>query len=100
MLFGFLGAPATFQAIMEEAMRRVGGVQAAIYIDDVHPYGHSVDEVWDHTKRAIQAIVEAGMLLNLGKCTLIARDVVVLGYALCKGEYRLGNKALKKLISS
>ena len=53
MLFGFLGAPATFQAIMEESMLRVGGVQAAIYIDDVHPYGSSVDEVWEHTKRAI-----------------------------------------------
>ena len=25
MLFGFLGAPATFQAIMEESMRRVPG---------------------------------------------------------------------------
>ena len=81
-------------------MRLVGGVQAAIYIDDVHPYGGSVEEVWEHTKRAIQAIVQAGMLLNLGKCTLITRDVTVLGYALCKGEYRLGNKALRKLIQS
>ena len=47
MLFGFLGAPATFQAIMEESMRRVpGGVQAAIYIEDVHPYGDTVEEAW------------------------------------------------------
>ena len=62
MLFGFLGAPATFQAIMEEAMGQVaGGVQAAIYIDDVHPYGDTIEESWQHTCRAIQAIVEAGM---------------------------------------
>jgi hypothetical protein len=39
---------------MEEAMRRVaGGVQAAIYIDDVHPYGNTIDEAWLHTRRAI-----------------------------------------------
>ena len=43
-------------------MRRVpGGVQAAIYIDDVHPYGDTVEETWFHTKGAIQAIVQAGM---------------------------------------
>jgi RNase H-like domain found in reverse transcriptase len=40
------------------------------------------------------------MQLNLGKCTLLATDVVVLGYALCRGSYRLGDKALKKLLSS
>jgi hypothetical protein len=86
---------------MEKSMESVpGGVQAAIYIDDVHPYGNTVDETWHHTLGAIRAIVKAGMLLNLGKCTLLATDVVVLGYALCKGSYRLGDKALKKLISS
>ena len=86
---------------MEESMRRVpGGVQAAIYIDDVHPYGDTVEEAWMHTKGAINAIVQAGMLLNLGKCTLLATDVVVLGYALCRGSYKLGDKALRQLISS
>jgi hypothetical protein len=40
------------------------------------------------------------MQLNLGKCTLLATDIVVLGYALCRGSYRLGDKALKKLLSS
>jgi hypothetical protein len=47
MAFGFLGAPATFQAIIESVIRNIpGGVQAEVYIDDIHPHGHEVEPVW------------------------------------------------------
>jgi hypothetical protein len=39
MAFGYLGAPATFQAIVEDILRKIeGGVKARVYIDDIHPY--------------------------------------------------------------
>ena len=83
MAFGFLGAPATFQAIVEDVIRRIpGGVQAEVYIDDIHPHGDEVPSVWEDTKKVVGALVGAGFLINLSKCWFLVADLVVLGYRL------------------
>jgi hypothetical protein len=47
MAFGYLGAPATFQAIVEDILAKIeGGVQARVYIDDIHPHGNDINKVW------------------------------------------------------
>jgi hypothetical protein len=83
MAFGFLGAPATFQAIIEFIIRNIpGGVQAAIYIDDIHPHGVDIQHVWEDSRKVVGALVEAGFMINLSKCWFLVADVVVLGYGL------------------
>lgn len=88
MAFGFLGAPAFFQAVIEDILRGIpGGVQARVYIDDVHPHGNEVEPVWGDTVKVVGALVDAGFLLNLNKCVFLAADLVVLGFRLFKHEY-------------
>ena len=83
MAFGFLGAPAFFQAVVEDILRSIpGGVQARVYIDDVHPHGNEVGAVWEDTVKVVGALVDAGILLNLNKCIFLAADLVVLGFRL------------------
>lgn len=99
MAFGFLGAPATFQAIVEDIISRIpGGVRAAIYIDDIHPHGVDIKDVWKDTKACVGALVDAGFMINLSKCHFLVADVVVLGFGLFQQEYQLGKKALSKLL--
>lgn len=101
MAFGYLGAPATFQAIVEDILWRIpGGVKARVYIDDIHPHGDDVDEVWGDTVKVIGALANAGFLLNLAKCTFLAADLVVLGFRLFRSEYQLGKKAMAKLMTA
>lgn len=83
MAFGFLGAPATFQAIVEYVVNTIpGGVQAAIYIDDIHPHGVDIDQVWADSKKVVGALVESGFLINLSKCWFLVAELVVLGFGL------------------
>ena len=105
MAFGFLAAPAAFQAVIEwiidQMSKQLGRkLQARVYIDDTFPHGIAVSSVWEDTKRVIQAYVEAGLLINLSKCMFLVADVVALGFALANREYRLGNKAITKLLSA
>ena len=95
MAFGFLGAPATFQAIVEHIIANIpGGVSSAIYIDDIHPHGRDIRTVWKDSKACVGALVEAGFLINLSKCWFLVADLIVLGYGLFQSEYQLGKKAL------
>ena len=83
MLFGYLGAPATFQAIVESILGKIsGGVQARVYIDDIHPFGNNIIDVWQDTVKVIKALSEAGFLINLAKCTFLTADLVILGFRL------------------
>ena len=83
MAFGYLGAPATFQAIIEAIIHRIpGGVQAQVYIDDIHPHGQSVDAVWEDSRKVVGALVDAGFMINLSKCHFLVADLVVLGFRL------------------
>ena len=53
-----------------------------MYIDDIHPHGDAVAEVWTDTVKVVGALVGAGFLINLSKCWFLVADLVVLGYRL------------------
>ncbi len=83
MAFGFLGAPATFQAIIEHIIKSIpGGVQAEVYIDDIHPHGTQVEAVWQDSLKVVGALVDHRFMINLSKCHFIVADLVVLGFKL------------------
>ncbi len=83
MAFGYLGAPATFQAIIEYIIRNIpGGVQAEVYIDDIHPHGTEQDQVWLDSVKVVGALVDHGFMINLSKCHFLVADLVVLGFRL------------------
>lgn len=71
-----------------------------MYIDDIHPHGVTLNQVWEDTVKVIGALASAGFLLNLAKCTFLTANLAVLGFALFSHEYQLGQKALGKLLTS
>lgn len=101
MTFGYIGAPACFQAVIEDILRKIrGGVRAKAYIDDIHPHGTAIPAVWADTVKVVGALVDAGFMLNLSKCWFLVSDLVVLGFRLFQHEYQLGKKALGKLLGA
>ena len=63
MPFGLVGAPRTFQRLMDRMLQGLEHKIAQAYIDDVIVYGASVDEVLQNLDTVFERILAAGVKL-------------------------------------
>ena len=89
MLFGLIGAPATFQHMMDSILRGLGSF-TGVYLDDIVIYS----EDWEsHLKEVLCRLSEANLTVKMKKCVFTARDCVYLGYKIgCGGVKPEENK--------
>ena len=92
MPFGLCNAPATFQRIMELALRGLQWSCCLIYLDDVIIFGHTFDEHLSRLRAVLERIKQAGMKLKPSKCHFFQPQVEFLGHII-SGEGVLPNQA-------
>lgn len=90
MPFGLSNAPATFQRIMELALRGLQWTSCIIYLDDVIIYGQTLDEHMSRLRMVLTRLREAGLKLSPKKCFFLNTEVAFLGH-LVSGDGVLPN---------
>lgn len=65
---GITGAPATFQRLMEKAVRDMNLLQVLVYLDDLIVFGKTLDEHEERLLKVLDRLQEAGLKISLDKC--------------------------------
>ena len=84
MPFGLTNAPATFQRLMELAMRGLQWTSCLIYLDDVIIYGRTFQEHTERLQQVLDRIRSANLKLKPEKCELFKEQVRFLGHIVHK----------------
>jgi hypothetical protein len=80
MPFGLATAPATFERLMELALRGLQWNRCLIYLDDVITLGPSFSQALHNLGLVFERFREAGLKLKPGKCHLFRKEVAFLGH--------------------
>ncbi|KRY23113.1 Retrovirus-related Pol polyprotein from transposon [Trichinella patagoniensis] len=93
MPFGLCKAPATFQSLMQMALRGLVESKCLVYLDDVIVFGRTAEEHTAQLLEVLRRLREGGLKVKPEKCWLMKRKVAYLGHIISeKGISRLPNK--------
>lgn len=77
---GITGAPATFQRLMEKAVRDMHMLKVIVYLDDLIVSGKTLEEHEQRLLKVITCLEEAGLKLSLDKCQFCRPQVTYVGH--------------------
>ncbi len=77
---GMTNSPATFQRLMEVALRNLQWHTCLIYLDDILVFGEDFDEHIDRVDEVLGRIRKAGLKLRADKTQLLQTEVNFLGH--------------------
>jgi len=78
--FGLCNAPSRYSRIVQMALDKIGSEFCLGFIDDVIVHSATFEEHLQHLEQVLEAHVQAGMKLNMGKCFIIQDQVDYLGH--------------------
>lgn len=84
MPFGLMGAPSTFQRLMDDLLRDFSAFSAA-YLDDIVIFSESWSEHLDHIKAVFQKLREAELTVKKKKCQFRRKECHYLGHVVGQG---------------
>lgn len=82
MAFGLTGAPATFQAVMNETLAPVLRKCAIVFFDDILVYSQSYEAHIQHLAQVLQLLQDSHWKVKGSKCAFAQRSVAYLGYVI------------------
>ena len=82
MPFGLCNAPATFQRLMNQALRGVIGKKALVYLDDVIIFSKSAEDHERDLQEVFYLLRKAGLRIKLKKCQFFKKSVEYLGHVI------------------
>ena len=80
MLFGVCNALATFQRLMDMALKGLLWQSCLVYIDDMITVGRTFEEHLSNLAQAFERLENAGLKLQPHKCHLLQSEVRFLGH--------------------
>lgn len=80
MPFGLANAPRSFQHYANDALRPYLDDFCTAYIDDILIYSESLDKHRKHVELVLQALLAAGLQLDIDKCEFHKSEVLYLGF--------------------
>ncbi|KRY04938.1 Retrovirus-related Pol polyprotein from transposon 17.6, partial [Trichinella patagoniensis] len=80
MPFGLCNAPATFQRLMENALRGLTFKGCLLYLDDIIVYGRTEEEHLERLEGVLSRLQSVGLKIKPEKCQLMRQSVRYLGH--------------------
>ena len=84
MPMGLVGAPATFERLMERVLAGLHWETCLVYLDDIICFAHTFDTHLDRLGVVLERLQQAGMKISPEKCQLFQREVTFLGHVVSK----------------
>ncbi|KAL2019738.1 hypothetical protein VTK56DRAFT_9182 [Thermocarpiscus australiensis] len=89
MPFGLTNAPATFQAVVDHAIRPFLDKFAVCYLDDILIFSRTLEEHKQHVKQVLDALYEQKLSVNKDKSEFHVIKTVFLGFEISPGQIRM-----------
>lgn len=87
--FGLKTAPAIFQRILSNILRKHGTAGFSVnYIDDILIYSETFEQHIGHIRKVLNAIMKEGLRLKFRKCSFAADSVKYLGHIIQNNSVR------------
>ncbi|XP_062372262.1 retrovirus-related Pol polyprotein from transposon 412 isoform X1 [Sardina pilchardus] len=77
---GVMGAPATFQRLMEKAVGDMNLLQVLVYLDDLIVFGATLEEHEERLFKVLDRLEEVGLKVSLDKCHFCQPRVKYVGH--------------------
>jgi len=90
---GLLGSPASFQRLVETALKGINNV--IVYIDDLLIHSHSHQEHLKSLDQVFKRLAQHGLKVNFKKCEFASQEVSYLGFRLTPEGIKPGTDKLK-----
>jgi len=97
MPFGLTNAPATFQRALDIILSGLKWQICLVYLDDVIIFSANAEQHIKDVDTVLTRLHEAGVTLNLEKCTWISDEVEYLGHIVRPGTLHVHNKNVDAL---
>ena len=82
MPFGLVGAPATFQRLINSIFAGILGVNVFAYLDDIIIVSKSIPDHIEKLELVLSKLQDAGLKLKLNKCKFFQRKTEFLGHVI------------------
>jgi hypothetical protein len=99
MPFGLTNAPATFQAYINNVLRKYLDVFVVVYLDDILVYSKTYDDHVRDVRKVLQALVDAKMKIKPKKTEFHKIEVKFLGYIISREGLKMDQKKIEAVTS-
>lgn len=84
--FGLKNAPFTFQKIVTKILREALNKFVLCYLEDICMFSKNENQHLRHLKWVLEMMTQAGLKINLRKCSFLQLQIKFLGYMIGRGK--------------
>lgn len=99
MPFGLKNAPATFQRMMDTALRGLVEKHCFVYLDDIIIFGSTIQEHNTNLAIVLQRLRELGLKIQPDKCEFLKPELEYLGHVVTKDGVKPNQKKIEAVTS-
>ena len=99
MPFGLTNAPATFQAYINNVLRKYLDVFVVVYLDDILVYSKTYEEHVGHVRSVLTALRDADLRIKPEKTEFHRHEVKFLGYIVSREGLKMDSKKVEAITS-
>jgi hypothetical protein len=99
MLFGLTNAPATFQAYINNILRKYLDVFVVVYLDDILVYSKTYDDHVRDIRKVLQALADTKMKIKPKKTEFYRKEVKFLRYIISREGLKMDKKKIEAITS-
>ena len=86
MPFGLSNAPATFQTVMNDALRSELGTSCVVYLDDILIYSAILDDHYQHLEWVLSLLHQNQLYTKLSKCIFATPELEFCSHIVSDGK--------------
>jgi hypothetical protein len=94
MPFGFINAPATWQAFINNVLREYLDVFVIIYLDDILIFSKTEEEYKGYIKKIFKKLINENLRIKIEKTEFYAKEVDFLGFIIGREGVKINKKKI------
>src|SRR6266498_5981544 len=99
MPFGLCNAPATFQHLMNQVLRKYLRKFILVYLDDIIIYSKTFEEHKEHVRLVLKALRAASLMMKLKKCKFAQKELRFLEHIIFAEGIRTDPDKIAKMVT-
>jgi HD-GYP domain-containing protein (c-di-GMP phosphodiesterase class II) len=98
MPFGFINAPAIWQAFINNVLREYLDVFVIVYLDDILIFSKTEEEYKEHIKKILRKLIDENLRIKTEKTEFHAKEVDFLGFIVGREGVKMDKKKIQAVL--